>query len=166
MQFDKTRMGEPFGHHHHSTLDKAHGRIEERRIDTLDATGDWFHEQHQGWPSVQSVIRITSHRTLGMDTTTEYRYYISSHPAEQDRLIASAIRAHWCVENNLHWCLDTAFNEDKSRIRKGQGPLNFAVFRRVVMTTLKKDKSKKKSLKVKRFLAALLPDYRMKLLGL
>lgn len=33
-------------------------------------------------------------------------------------LIANAIRAHWRIENNLHWSLDVIFREDQSRIRK------------------------------------------------
>jgi predicted transposase YbfD/YdcC len=29
-----------------------------------------------------------------------------------------AVRAHWGVENSLHWVLDIAFREDESQIRK------------------------------------------------
>lgn len=32
--------------------------------------------------------------------------------------MAQAVRAHWVVENNLHWILDVVFNEDQSRVRK------------------------------------------------
>ena len=31
--------------------------------------------------------------------------------------IAGAIRGHWAIENEFHWCLDMAFDEDGSRAR-------------------------------------------------
>ena len=33
--------------------------------------------------------------------------------------IMRAKRAHWGIENSLHWVLDIAFREDESRARKG-----------------------------------------------
>jgi len=47
------------------------------------------------------------------------------------------VRAHWGIENSLHWCLDVAFNEDRCRSRKGNTAENFAVIRKVVLNILK-----------------------------
>ncbi len=102
-------------------------------VDVLDATGAWFHQTHPGWSSVQSVARVTSHRTLGDKTSTQVRYFLCSHPLRHEHLIASCIRGHWMMEkSNLHWCLDMLFDEDRCRIRKGHGPENFAALRRAV----------------------------------
>ncbi|MHA7840778.1 MAG: ISAs1 family transposase [Gammaproteobacteria bacterium] len=45
-----------------------------------------------------------------------YSYYISSLPAAAKRL-NDAARAHWGIENQLHWRLDVVFNEDGGCIR-------------------------------------------------
>jgi predicted transposase YbfD/YdcC len=35
---------------------------------------------------------------------------------------ARVVRAHWGVENRLHWVLDVIFREDLARFRTGDGP--------------------------------------------
>jgi len=51
----------------------------------------------------------------------ETRYYITS--VENDAaLILESIRAHWGIENGLHWALDIGFREDESRVRKDHAP--------------------------------------------
>ncbi len=37
---------------------------------------------------------------------------------------AYAVRKHWSIENQLHWCLDVIFREDAARARKNNSPLN------------------------------------------
>ena len=39
---------------------------------------------------------------------------------------ARAVRAHWGVENRIHWMLDVVFREDLLRFRSGDGPLTRA----------------------------------------
>jgi predicted transposase YbfD/YdcC len=51
-------------------------------------------------------------------------------------VIARAIRAHWGIENQLHWVLDVTFREDASRIRKGHGAENFSLLRRMAIGLL------------------------------
>ena len=36
------------------------------------------------------------------------------------------MRAHWGIENQLHWVLDVVFNEDQSQKRKDNCPDNLA----------------------------------------
>ena len=36
-------------------------------------------------------------------------------------------RAHWEIENALHWQLDVSFREDAARNRKDNGPANIAM---------------------------------------
>ena len=44
------------------------------------------------------------------------RYYITS--LKDIHEFAYAVRKHWSVENQLHWCLDVIFREDAARARK------------------------------------------------
>ena len=57
-------------------------------------------------------------------TTIARRYYLS---AQLDPAFARAVRAHWRIENRLHWVLDVVFRDDLVRLRTGHGPENKAV---------------------------------------
>ncbi|MDY4767299.1 MAG: ISAs1 family transposase, partial [Treponema sp.] len=52
-------------------------------------------------------------------------------------LAAKAMRAHWSIENNLHWVLDTVFDEDYCRVRKDNSAQNLNIIRKLVMNLLK-----------------------------
>jgi len=39
-----------------------------------------------------------------------------------------AVRTHWAIENNLHWVLDIAFDEDSNRARKGHSAANLSIY--------------------------------------
>ena len=43
------------------------------------------------------------------------------------------VRAHWGIENSLHWPLDVTLDEDLARNRKDNGPANLAVLRRLAL---------------------------------
>ena len=47
--------------------------------------------------------------------TAEDRYYLCSLPADKRsaQRVGGIIRAHWGVENRLHWMLDIHFNQDR-----------------------------------------------------
>jgi len=51
-------------------------------------------------------------------------------------------RAHWGVENGLHWVLDVTMNEDGARNRKDNGPQNIALLRRLALNLAKLEGSK------------------------
>ena len=60
-----------------------------------------------------------------------------------------AVRAHWRIENALHWVLDVTFKDDLSRVRKGHGAENMAVIRHFAVNLLRAAPDKK-SLKLRR----------------
>ena len=64
----------------------------------------------------------------------------------------SAVRHHWGVENQLHWCLDMVFHEDQQRIRAGNGAENFATVRKMALQLLHRVDDKE-SMKSRRKLA-------------
>ena len=51
-------------------------------------------------------------------------------------------RAHWAVENCLHWMLDVTMNEDQARNRKENGPENIGLLRRLTLNLAKLEGSK------------------------
>ena len=51
------------------------------------------------------------------------------------------VRAHWDVENGLHWVLDVVMNEDQARNRKDHGPENLALLRRLALNVAKLEPS-------------------------
>ncbi len=148
-----------------STLDAGHGRIEER---TCRATDDiaWLRERHPEWKGLRSIAAVTCARTDKKtgQTTSETRLYITSLPPEA-KPILDASRAHWSVENNLHWTLDVTFREDACRYRKDNGALNLSLIRKTAINLIKQDKTCKLPLKRKRLKAAMDPEYRATLIG-
>ena len=89
--------------------------------------------------------------------------YISSVDA-QAKEFNSYIRQHWAVENSLHWTLDMTFREDDQRKRKGMAANNFALIHKITLNLLKKEESKKMSLKTKRLVAAWDDEFLLKIL--
>jgi len=114
------------------TVDKAHGRIETRVAAT---SADVV--PHLSWPGAAQVMRVERTRQIKGIVTTEIAYYVTSLPrteAGPERLLALA-RAHWGIENKLHWRRDVSMNEDRCRVRAGARAL--ASLRNLVLSMLK-----------------------------
>lgn len=88
---------------------------------------------------------------------TESRYDVPSTSLAAVNA-ARAVRGHWAIENSLHWVLDVGFSEDQSRLRKGFGAKNMAVIRHFALNLVRSAKDKK-SIKLRRKLAAWTPGY-------
>lgn len=63
------------------------------------------------------------------------------------------MRSHWGIENEFHWTLDIAFDEDRCRVRKDHGPDKFAFLCYIALNLLKQEKTCKRGIKGKRLLA-------------
>ena len=90
-------------------------------------------------------------------TSTERRYYISSAALDAARF-AHAVRAHWTIENQLHWVMDVVFHDDLCRLRTGHAPRNMAAVRQIALNLIKAANDKA-SIKVRRKKAAWSTDY-------
>jgi predicted transposase YbfD/YdcC len=117
----------------YSEADAGHGRIESRKC-IVSSELDWL-EQKAAWSGLASIAMIEETREIKGRISIERRFFISSLPANA-RLIAQAVRAHWAIENTLHWTLDVVFNEDQSTVRKDHAPQNMAIVRHVVLNIL------------------------------
>ena len=115
--------------------DKGHGRLEARRC-TITEDIQWLRNNHPQWKKLTSIIEIESQREIKGVISIEKRYYISSLPAKTEKIL-NAVRQHWGVENQLHWVLDVCFNDDQSRIRKGNAPSNMAIIKKTALNVLR-----------------------------
>lgn len=140
-----------------------HGRIETRRCWTSQDIGGLV--EPGAWEGLRSVVRVERIREVGEHVSREQAYYISSLPGDDAARMLGLVRDHWKVENQLHWCLDVVFREDDSRVRKGHAAENLSRLRRVALNLLKKDTTRKLSLRAKRKLAGWDQPYLLHLLG-
>ncbi len=106
---------------------------------------------YENWEKLKTVSRIRAQRWIGDEKSCEDRYHIASLTGAKK--VLTSVRSHWGIENKLHWTLDMAFDEDRSRIRKGHGAENFALLRHIALNLLKQEKSCKRSIRGKRLLA-------------
>jgi predicted transposase YbfD/YdcC len=114
--------------------EKGHGRFERRRASVLPAR---LLARPDALPGLKAIGRIEAERT-GTDgkTVTATRYVALSRMLTPEKLII-VMRAHWSIENQLHWTLDVVFDEDDARTRKDYGPENLAVIRRWAQNILR-----------------------------
>ena len=150
---------------HVKTVNKGHGRIEVRECWSISAP-EYLHSVRgfSKWRQLHSIAMVVSTRITDKKTTTKTRYYISSLTNNARHLLQVA-RRHWSIENELHWVLDVALNEDHSHIRKEHAPENFAVLRHIAVSSLKQEKTAKGGIHAKQLLAAWNQDYLLKVLS-
>ncbi len=145
-----------------STLEKDHGRIEERRCWVTEEI-DWL-EQKGEWENLQSVIMVEAIReVIGQAKTVERRYFISSLGANAGQALR-CVRGHWAIENELHWCLDIGFQEDACRVREAKSAENLATIRHIGLNLIKQERSCKLGIKSKRKKAGWDESYLLKVL--
>jgi predicted transposase YbfD/YdcC len=148
-----------------SSESSGHGRHERRQCWTLSDKG-WltYLRNRDAWPSMQTIAMVRCERTVGEETTVCDRYYISSMVHQPERILVAS-RDHWQIENQLHWCLDVAFDEDHSRVRWGNGQANLVVLRQMALLLLRREKTLKVGIKTKRLRAGWDNDYLLKVLN-
>lgn len=146
---------------YYEVTDGDHGRIEIRKYWTSSDIS-WLNWERI-WSGMKSIGVVESTRIIGDKTSTELRYYISSIESLKAEKLAMASRAHWSIENNLHWVMDVGFNDDASRNRKDNSAANLHLIRQIAFNIIKLD-SVKKSIKTKRKNAGWNDSYMLKLL--
>jgi predicted transposase YbfD/YdcC len=147
----------------YSTSEKGHGRFEDRTYyQSTDLT--WFQNRKE-WEGVKSVGVVETMREVNGKRSFESRYFLTSLPLDI-QTFARGVRHHWSVENKLHWTMDMPFGEDQSRARTGYAAENLAALRRLALNILKKENSKKRSIRTKMLVASCNHDFLLRLLGL
>jgi len=140
----------------YTQTNKGHDRIETRTILATNAI-DWIDEsERKHWLGLKGIVCVESTRLIQRtkESSTEKRYYLTSNEPDAENL-ATLIRNHWSIENQCHWVLDVVWNEDASRIRKGNAAQNVALLRKMALNLLKIDSSVTASMPKKRLMATL-----------
>lgn len=139
----KTFFGDPEnedGLDLYETTDGDKGRIEIRKHIVCNDIG-WLIERHPGWKELSAIGMIKASREINGKTGTSVRYYICSQTMTPEEFAVS-VRAHWGIENKLHWVLDVTFRDDDCRVREDDGPENFTIIKHMAMNLLKRAKGK------------------------
>jgi predicted transposase YbfD/YdcC len=125
----------------HETVDADHGRIETRRHRVVHDLAWLFPARpdpdHPAMPGLATLAKVEAEVERDGRTCRSTRYYLSSARLSAARF-AQAARAHWGIENGVHWVLDTAFDEDRARNRKDHGAENLAIIRKLALNVLKR----------------------------
>jgi predicted transposase YbfD/YdcC len=124
----------------HTACCRAHGRIEKRILKAVTVPGGL------GFPHAAQAIQVVR-RTRRISTApgkrarwhTETVYAICTLPAQdaQPAELATWIRGHWRIENQLHWVRDVTLCEDLHQARTGSGPQVMAILRNLVISLLR-----------------------------
>lgn len=118
---------------------QGHGRQEELvcvalyDLERLSARAEWV--------DLRAIVRVIRTRREGGKGTSEVAHYISSRRGSAEEL-AGATRAHWGIENGLHWVLDVTFREDDCRLKDRTAAENLGLLRRVAASLLRQEGSK------------------------
>jgi predicted transposase YbfD/YdcC len=103
---------------YHPELEKDHGRIDDYRVSIIRGSllSDIILDKWLGLKD-GSIIKVerTSIQQSTKKETREERFYISSFSPLKENIqrVHEVIRLHWGIENNLHWCLDMRYNQDR-----------------------------------------------------
>lgn len=151
----------------HVDRDKGHGRIEERRMSVLREV-DWLAGDRRfpgelRLPGTACLLRAETRVETAGRSRAETRYFVSSRALAAAEA-AAAVRAHWAIENRLHWVLDVTFGDDQSRLRKGHGARNMATVRHFALN-LVRAANDRRSIKSRRKLAGWSTSYLQSLLS-
>lgn len=128
----------------------------------------------RAWRGLRSIVMVERKRTVlspeglplgAVDHPGYTRHFFVSSLGATDPRLEKAIRAHWGIENSLHWVLDVAFDEDGCRIRKDQAPQNFATLRKLALNLLRQDQKAKCGVKARRKMAGWDDDYLLSILA-
>jgi predicted transposase YbfD/YdcC len=118
-----------------ASVDKGHGRQERR---TLTASSDLV--GYSDWPGLEQVFCLERERrnTKSGKEEREVLYGLTSLTATEAsaaQLLALA-RAHWGIENGLHYRRDVTFREDATRLTQGHAGRVMATLNNLVIGLL------------------------------
>lgn len=121
---------------------KAHDRMEARTAIVVPVDNSNF-------PGLAAVGRVeTCCKRADAPEPVIVRYFLLSTILTPQRMLEVA-RAHWTIENQLHWVLDVALGEDAARSRADHGPQNLALIRKLALNIVRQH-PEKASIKGKR----------------
>lgn len=87
------------------------------------------------WPGAQQVALLDRDINRAGEVSCETAAIVTSLRAEQldAQALQRVVRAHWGIENRLHYVRDVTMGEDNSQVRKGKAPQVMAALRNTVL---------------------------------
>jgi predicted transposase YbfD/YdcC len=122
------------------SVENDHGRIESRRHLVCHQV-DWLfsdrrYKDEPRFPHLAMIGMVETNVVRSGKHEHERRYYLCSAKLDA-QTFAAAVRAHWGIENRLHWVLDVVFHDDLARLRTGNGPHNMAIVKHMAMNLVR-----------------------------
>ena len=121
------------------TVDGCNGRIAMRRHTVCHEIGwmtsDRRYPGEPRFPGLAMIGRVETEVERDGNIQRETRYYVSSARLSA-AMFGRVVRAHWGIENRLHWMLDVVFREDLARLRSANAPANMAIIRHTALNLL------------------------------
>lgn len=151
----------------YENIDIGHGRIETRKCSVI-SDFQFINNENEKWKNLKAIIKLESIREFknsSKESENATRYYITSLQ-ESPKVLLANIRAHWGVENKLHWILDVQFKEDQSRKRNENAAQNYSTVLKIALNILKNDKTVKQGIQGKRLKAGWDNDYLLRVLNI
>ena len=88
------------------------------------------------WPSIKAYGAVYKITTRGSEITLEPDFYIMNFDSKE--LFMEVSRRYWAIENELHYIEDTVYDEDKCKVRKGNGSRVLNVIRKIGVTIFRR----------------------------
>jgi predicted transposase YbfD/YdcC len=132
--------------------EKGHGRLERRHITTSPDLNDSL---YRDWGEVGQVFRLQRERTIKEKQSVEVIYgwtSLSQKRCGPQRLLALT-RAHWAVENRLHWRRDATLGEDECGVRLPPVAHMLAVLNTVVLSLMDRHQVTNVARQIRRFVS-------------
>jgi predicted transposase YbfD/YdcC len=137
------------------SAESGHGRFEVREY-YLETELDWLKSEYN-WAGMRGIGMVRSCVLRdGKESKAAVRYYITSLDNVDE--FAYAVRSHWGIENNLHWCLDVIFREDSCKVKNHNAALNLNILRKTALQMVNEADMGKISKRKKMRRAAMNPD--------
>ncbi len=135
--FFEDRQADRGAWQHDEQVEKRHGRLERRQIWTSPEMNDWFAKD---WCEVAQVFRVERQvctlKTGELHHEVVYGLSSLSQQRTPARQLATFVRRHWAVENELHWRRDVTLGEDGCQSRTGKVPQMLATLNNAVLALM------------------------------
>jgi predicted transposase YbfD/YdcC len=123
---------------YYMTSEISHNQLEQRSFSLYPLSASEKRGLFSDWKKAYALVCMTKlmiHNVTGKQTQ-ETRYYLTSLKEIND--VSHCIRAHWNIENSLHWSLDTVFHEDYLALSDRNAALNQSLLNKACLSLLKK----------------------------
>lgn len=112
-----------------TTVEHLHSRIIQRHCQVFAVPA----KIQTQWAGLKAFVRVERVGVRDGQPSHECQFYISSQIQDAQQLLADT-KAHWGIENRLHWVRDVTFREDFPPRRGGHAPVNWAILHNFFIT--------------------------------